>query len=85
MAKVAVVSIRNKIATGSIALISAGLLAFLGTWEGTGQNTVYPDRMAGNLPTVCKGITKHTSPYPIVLGDYWSDAKCSEVEQLVVP
>src|SRR3546814_18338575 len=57
---------------------------FLGKWEGEGQNTVYPDRLADNLPTVCKGITKHTSPYPVVLGDYWSDARCDAVEQLVV-
>lgn len=77
-------SIRNKIAAGSIVLASSGLLAFLGVWEGNGQNTVYPDRLARNLPTVCKGITKHTSPYPVVLGDYWSDARCEEVERLVV-
>lgn len=77
-------SIRNKVAAGSIALASAGLLAFLGTWEGNGQNTVYPDRLARNLPTVCKGITRHTSPYPVVLGDYWSDTKCEEVERQVV-
>src|SRR3546814_20988649 len=57
---------------------------FLGKWEGEGQNTVYPDRLADNLPTVCKGITKHTSPYPVVPGDYWSDARCDAVEQLVV-
>ena len=77
-------SIRNKIATGVITLASAGLLAFLGKWEGEGQNTVYPDRLAGNQPTVCKGITKHTSPYPVVLGDYWSDERCDEVERMVV-
>jgi len=76
-------SIRNKIAAGSIALASAGLIAFIGKWEGH-ENTVYPDKLAGHLPTVCKGITKHTSPYPVILGDYWSDAKCEEVERLVI-
>lgn len=76
-------SIKHKIVGGSIVLASASLLSFLGTWEGQ-RNTVYPDRLAGNLPTVCKGITKHTSPYPVVLGDYWSDAKCEEVERMVV-
>jgi len=76
-------NLRNKVASGAIALASAGLIAFLGQWEGS-SNVVYPDKLARNLPTVCKGITKHTSPYPVVLGDYWSDAKCEEVEQMVI-
>lgn len=77
-------SLRTRIAQGSLVLASAGLVAFLGTWEGTGQNTVYPDALAQDLPTVCKGITAHTSPYPVVIGDYWSDARCAEVEALVI-
>ncbi|KAB0566594.1 lysozyme [Pseudomonas palleroniana] len=76
-------SLRGKIAAGAIALCSSSLMLFLGTWEGTGQNTVYADKLAQGLPTVCKGITRYTSPYPVVVGDYWSDARCSEVEQLV--
>lgn len=77
-------NIRVKIATGAIVLASASLLSFLGKWEGDGQNVVYPDKLARGLPTVCKGITRHTSPYPVVVGDYWSEARCAEVEQLVV-
>jgi GH24 family phage-related lysozyme (muramidase) len=77
-------SLRNKIAAGVLVLCSGTLTAFLGDWEGNGQNTVYPDRLARGLPTVCKGITKHTSPYPVVVGDYWSDARCAEVEHLVI-
>ena len=77
-------NLRMKIATGAIALVSAGLMTFLGTWEGNGQNVVYPDNLARGLPTVCKGITKYTSPVPVVVGDYWSDARCAEVESLVV-
>ena len=77
-------NLRMKIATGAIALVSAGLMTFLGTWEGNSQNVVYPDNLARGLPTVCKGITKHTSPVPVVVGDYWSDARCAEVEKLVV-
>ncbi len=65
-------------------LASAGLMAFLGTWEGNGQNTVYADKLAKGLPTVCKGITRFVSPYPLVVGDYWSDERCAEVEQMVV-
>lgn len=77
-------SLRGKIAVGAIALCSSTLAVFLGTWEGDSQNTVYADKLAQGLPTVCKGITRHTSPYPVVVGDYWSDARCDEVEQLVI-
>ena len=77
-------SLRHKIATGAIALTSAALIAFLGKWEGEGQHLVYADTLARGLPTVCKGITRHTSPYPVVVGDYWSAARCAEVEQLVI-
>ncbi|WP_350447789.1 lysozyme [Pseudomonas solani] len=77
-------NLRARIATGSLVLASIGLTTFLGTWEGTGQNTVYADKLARDLPTVCKGITKHTSPYPMVIGDYWSPERCAEVEHLVI-
>lgn len=77
-------SLRNKIAIGALVLASSTLTAFLGKWEGEGQNVVYADKLARGLPTVCKGITKHTSPYPVVVGDYWSDTRCAEVEKLVV-
>lgn len=65
-----------------LTLASAGLMAFIGRWEGH-SNQVYPDKLASNLPTVCKGITKHVSPYPVVLGDWWSNERCAEVEQMV--
>jgi GH24 family phage-related lysozyme (muramidase) len=65
-----------------LVLASAGLMAFLGRWEGH-SNQVYPDKLAGNLPTVCKGVTKHVSPYPVVVGDWWSDERCAEVEKMV--
>ncbi|MET3458919.1 lysozyme [Pseudomonas kilonensis] len=77
-------SLRGKIQAGALALASAPLVIFLGTWEGNGQNTVYADKLAGGLPTVCKGITLHTSPFPVVVGDYWSPDRCAEVEQLVI-
>lgn len=77
-------SLRGRIQAGVIALVSAPLVIFLGTWEGNGQNTVYADKLAGGLPSVCKGITRHTSPFPVVVGDYWSPERCAEVEQLVI-
>lgn len=76
-------SLRAKIAAGTLVLASASLGAFLGVWEGEGQNNVYPDHLAGGLPTVCKGITRHTSPDPVIIGDYWSDERCAQVEKLV--
>ena len=77
-------SLRGRIQAGALALASAPLVIVLGTWEGRGQNTVYADKLASGLPTVCKGITRHTSPFPVVVGDYWSPGRCAEVEQLVI-
>lgn len=79
-------SLRNKIITGSITLVlgSSTLMAFLGKWEGESQNVVYADKLARGLPTVCMGVTRHTSPYPVIVGDYWSPDRCAEVEKLVV-
>jgi GH24 family phage-related lysozyme (muramidase) len=77
-------SLRKKIAAGVIVLCSGTLTAFLGHWEGEGQNIVYADKLAQGLPTVCKGITRYTSPEPVLVGDYWSDARCAEVEALVI-
>jgi GH24 family phage-related lysozyme (muramidase) len=77
-------SLRSKIAAGAIALGSSSLMLFLGTWEGNGQDVVYADKLARGLPTVCKGITRYTSPFPVVVGDYWSAAQCEQVERLVI-
>lgn len=72
------------LASGTIGLASPSIMAFLGKWEGDGQYVVYEDKLAGGLPTVCKGITKWTSPYPVVVGERWSPEKCREVESKVV-
>lgn len=79
-------SLRKKIAAGTLGLVlgSGTLMGFLGKWEGEGQNQVYADKLARGLPTVCKGVTKHSSPYPVIVGDYWSPERCAEVEELVV-
>lgn len=65
-----------------LVIAGAGFLGFLGPWEGTGR-TVYADKLADNLPTACFGITKHTSPVPIVVGDVWSEDQCLEVAGMV--
>lgn len=65
---------------GSLVLGSAALLAFLGTWEGAAQYTVYADKLAGGLPTVCKGLTRHVTTTPIIVGERWSADKCQREE-----
>lgn len=68
---------------GTLALASAGLLGFLGKWESGPklQLTVYADKLAGGLPTVCDGLTKHVTKTPIVVGETWTEEKCHQ-EQL---
>lgn len=61
---------------GALVLGGAGLLGFLGNWEGAGEYTVYADKLAGGVPTVCEGLTKHVTSTPIIVGEKWSRAKC---------
>lgn len=75
---------RTAVAAGGLALASAGLMAFLGIWEGSGEYTVYADKLAGGLPTVCKGITPYTSSRPVVVGETWTAAECEAEERRVV-
>lgn len=81
---------KNRLVTylfvGGAAVLAASpaLMDFLGRWEGQGQYVVYADKLAGGLPTVCKGITHYTSPYPVIIGERWSPEKCEEVERKVV-
>ena len=65
---------------GSLVLASAALVGFLGTWEGAEQHVVYADKLAGGLPTVCKGLTRHITTTSIIVGERWSAAKCQQEE-----
>ena len=65
---------------GTLVLASAALLGFLGTWEGKTQYTVYADKLAGGLPTVCKGLTRHVTTTPIIVGQRWSPEQCEREE-----
>ena len=71
---------------GPLALVSVGLAAFLLFWEDGGRtsHTVYADRLAGGLPTACYGITRWTSPVPVVVGEVWSQEKCDDVFRGIV-
>lgn len=68
-----------------LVIASAGLLAFLTTWEDgdKAQPIVYADPLVG-IATACGGITEWTSPVPVIVGDYWSAEKCREVKTYVV-
>lgn len=70
------------ITVAGIALVatSAALVEFLGVWEGDDQLVVYADRLAGGIPTVCRGLTRHVTRTPIVVGERWTKAKCEAEE-----
>ena len=67
-----------------LALGAAALVAFLGVWEGgkdsTGDSVVYADTLAGGIPTVCNGLTRHVTSTPIVVGEKWPAEKCATEE-----
>lgn len=65
---------------GSLILCAGSLVAFLGRWEGAEEFTVYADKLAGGLPTVCRGLTKHVTSTPIIVGERWTKAKCEREE-----
>jgi lysozyme len=71
---------------GSLALASAAVLTFLGQWEPDARDPglVYADKLAVGLPTVCKGITRHVTRTPVIVGQRWSDAKCLEEETAAI-
>ncbi len=80
---------RRKIATrgGAVVLaVTATVGAFLHKWEDGGQTryVVYADKLAGGLPTACKGLTNAVSPYPVIVGEVWSQEKCDKAEAIVV-
>lgn len=68
---------------GSLVLGAAALVAFLGEWESGGADpvlVVYADKLAGGLPTVCNGLTRHVTKTPIIVGDRWTREKCEAEE-----
>ena len=69
---------------GSLVLAGASLMGFLGKWEGDEQFVVYPDKLAGGLPTVCRGLTRHVTSTPIIVGERWSAEKCAHEEERAV-
>lgn len=68
---------------GSLILASVGLAALLGKWEPDQRNAglVYADKLAGGIPTVCKGLTRNVTSTPIIVGQRWSPEKCAREEE----
>lgn len=68
---------------GFITLLSPQLFDHLEKWESGGKARVLvvnADKLAGGLPTVCNGLTKHVTRTPIVVGERWTDEKCAVEE-----
>ena len=68
-----------------LVLGAVALTAFLGLWEGgknmSGGSTVYADKLAADIPTVCAGLTRHVTSTPIIVGEFWPAEKCEREEQ----
>lgn len=76
-----------RVPTKSLTFASAALIAFLTLWESGDKTitTVYADKLAGGLPTVCNGITKYSyTKKPIIVGDVWTKEECHQAETEVI-
>lgn len=71
------------VAGGALVAASGTLMTFLGTWEGR-ELVVYADKLANGLPTVCKGITRHITDTPIIVGQRWTAEQCEREEAAAV-
>lgn len=63
---------------GFVTLLSPALVDHLQKWEsGKGRVlVVYADKLAGGIPTVCNGLTRHVTSTPIIVGERWTEEKC---------
>ncbi len=68
---------------GSLVLAGAGAFGLLQKWEPNHNDPglAYADKLAGGLPTVCRGLTPHVTSTPIVPGERWPADKCYREEQ----
>lgn len=67
---------------GSLLFVSPQLYDHLGKWESGNKLTltVYADKLANGIPTVCHGMTRHVTKTPIIVGETWTEEKCLEEE-----
>lgn len=74
------------IAGGMVELYSADLRQHLLKWESGTEMvlTAYADSLAGGLPSVCNGLTRHVTTTPIVVGDRWTVEQCLTEQHIAV-
>lgn len=72
------------IVAAGLTVASPSLYDFLGRWEGKSEYVVYADKLAGGLPTVCRGLTRHVTDTPIVVGQRWTPEKCRAEEEAAI-
>ena len=66
----------------TLVLGSFGAWEVVDRWESGGEVhlAVYADRLAGGLPTVCSGLTRHVTSTPIIVGQTWTLEQCGREE-----
>lgn len=72
-----------KLLLGTAAAVAL-IVAFEGGKDKDGSSVAYPDKLAGGLPTVCAGLTRHVTATPIIVGERWSAEKCFREEQAAI-
>lgn len=73
-----------KLGAAALVLCSATLYAFLGGWEGSSERRVYADKLANGEPTVCRGLTRHVTRTPLVVGEVWTPEQCQREEHAAI-
>lgn len=70
---------------GTLYFASPTVREFIQKWESGHKRvlTVYADKLAGGLPTVCNGLTRHVTKTPIIVGEKWTNEECEIHEQAV--
>jgi len=71
---------------GFVTLLSPALIDHLQQWESGNARVlvVYADKLAGNIPTVCNGLTRHVTTTAIVVGERWAEEKCIAEEAAAI-
>ena len=72
-----------KLLLGTAAAVAL-IVAFEGGKDKDGSSVAYADKLAGGLPTVCAGLTRHVTKTPIVVGERWSAEKCQREESAAI-
>jgi lysozyme len=71
---------------GVVILGATGAWNIISRWEGGGEVhlEVYADQLAGGLPTVCDGLTRHVTTTPIIVGQKWTLEQCGREESMAL-